>query len=200
MAAQELPSHYELFNDDIFETGNELKIMKKSKIPPLNEPAGDDELEKYLGKKFSGISSWTAATRKNSIVEEVVEHIQNDVKNDIGKENDDEFDALFNGNDDNDDDLTSKPNWKLIHMDEKNVYKTDYSKVAAKIREETILCKEQSKQLNVPVRDPRLEIFEDCDPCDQSDEVFDDDDFHLYLSEDDEDIELENGQTEDFVS
>ena len=77
--------------------------------------------------------------------------------------------------------------------------------MAAKIREDSILCKEQSKHLagnsNVPVRDPRLEILENHqDPCDQSDEVFDDDDFHLYLSEDDEDVELVNGETEDFIS
>ena len=69
-AQPELPSANELFHDEVFEAGTE---MKQDQVKNIVKES--DELEKYLGKKSTGISSYT---RKNSVNENEDRPVKNE--------------------------------------------------------------------------------------------------------------------------
>ena len=145
-----LPSPTELFTDEAFEPGKEIAnfgILNNTKIPdePQQNKITDveDELDKYLGKKSSGISSYT---RKNSVdsghgISEsgiiTKPHHHNLINNDENTN-------------------VPLPSWKLTFC-VKKVQKTNYSQVAANIREENnknISTTNQNKSDSPPL-DPR---------------------------------------------
>ena len=143
-----LPSPTELFTDEAFEPGKEIAdfgILNNTKIPdePQQNKITDveDELDKYLGKKSSGISSYT---RKNSVDSSGGHGISE--SGIITKPHH----HLIN-NDENTN--VPLPSWKLTFF-AKKVQKTNYSQVAANIREKNKNTN-QNMETDLPPLDPR---------------------------------------------
>ena len=164
-AQPELPTVNELFHDGVFEPGME---MKQEHVKSIVKES--DELEKYLGKKSTGISSYT---RKNSVNENEDRPVKNE--------------------------KLSSPMWKLT-LCVKKAQKTNYSEIAAKIRKDKIIYTteigDSIKNPDVPLSDPRKK---DLGNNQRISENFKNDtishiteeqemDLHLYLSDDDEEI------------
>ena len=174
-----LPSPTELFTDEAFEPGKEIAEFGNNNNPKvqglhdglsssssqqnnkINSLEVEDELDKYLGKKSSGISSYT---RKNSVDSGSGSHgsgtgshsgiseCENNTKPQhqlINKE-----DTINNAP--VSPQTQNQPSWKLTFC-LKKVQKTNYSQVAANIREENnknISTTNQNKSDSPPL-DPR---------------------------------------------
>ena len=174
-----LPSPTELFTDEAFEPGKEIAEFGNNNNPKvqglqdglslssssqqnnkINSTELEDELDKYLGKKSSGISSYT---RKNSVESGSGSHgsgtgshsgnseCENNTKPQhqlINKE-----DMIINAPMS----PQTQPSWKLTFC-LKKVQKTNYSQVAANIREENnknISTSTNQNKSDSPPLDPR---------------------------------------------
>ena len=164
-----LPSPTELFTDEAFEPGKEIAEFGNNNNPKvqglqdglssssqqnskINSPEVEDELDKYLGKKSSGISSYT---RKNSVDSGSGSHSGiSECENNTKPQH-----QLINKEDTIKNPPVSpqhQPSWKLTFC-LKKVQKTNYSQVAANIREENnknISTTNQNKSDSPPL-DPR---------------------------------------------
>ena len=152
-----LPSPTELFTEEAFESGKEItefgniatKVQGVQDGSQQNKISDEDELDKYLGKKSSGISSYT---RKNSVDSGSghggggISECHKITKPQPHFINNDETSAA-----------AASPSWKLTFC-VKKFQKTNYSQVAANIRDENKINQNQilaSNNSDLPPLDPR---------------------------------------------